>query len=647
MSKIEGESIYQYLNRMATEYPGLPYSFQAPFVAGRIDVRYVFWEDQMPFTLKERFAMELVDQMAIALDDSAGLQELRSMLHQRPIFLYLTVLNLRIKLYLSENRLDKDKLYSLGMRLATESDQEQEVKLGMLILGFFDNDLVRKILKILGLHSSLTLYALEASKNFVHNQNQFAFELAQHTSGYGKLAALHLLKPITPEQQRWVFEQGAINEIAPNLSVIICLEKADMIEFYRNLIITKETFPKLSYLLAYASEEGDIKDISQSLILVEKVVEVAKSYAKFFIDIAAIVMIMNRMRPYWERHGVDVEKQNGWTSNKENEIRNQLSEILKLPKWKNIVLQELSDPHHQTSLIVKVLKGLQLLPAFEDLLPLLLSRDLFDMDILEFLLLDHPSIYLDDAFDYLQRVLPEEVLGDVPHEMPEDGITGEHKPDIWLVYLLKAMRKERRNEEAFFIRCLTARFPDVRVEAIQALRVFKLEWSGNVLPALERAYEREPVKNIRKRILRLMGKETGKKEKEQRYVDVSEMKVTPSPWDIRLLKTKIAGTFFRDLLVVEDRMESGDLLYLVREPENPYDDKAILVTAEDGYVLGYVPRENNAFPASLMDAGEKLYAVLLSDDLGNGKPEIQIMLNRRPEKTGQVISFPNLRDSTR
>lgn len=85
----------------------------------------------------------------------------------------------------------------------------------------------------------------------------------------------------------------------------------------------------------------------------------------------------------------------------------------------------------------------------------------------------------------------------------------------------------------------------------------------------------------------------------------------------------------------------------MREPENPHDDKAILVTAEDGYVLGYIPKENNAFPASLMDAGEKLYAVLLSDDLGNGKPEIQIMLNRRPEKAGRVISFPHLRDSTR
>jgi hypothetical protein len=53
---------------------------------------------------------------------------------------------------------------------------------------------------------------------------------------------------------------------------------------------------------------------------------------------------------------------------------------------------------------------------------------------------------------------------------------------------------------------LTARFPDVRREAIQALRVFKSEWSVEVILALEQAYERGPVKNIRKRLLRLMGR---------------------------------------------------------------------------------------------------------------------------------------------
>jgi hypothetical protein len=78
----------------------------------------------------------------------------------------------------------------------------------------------------------------------------------------------------------------------------------------------------------------------------------------------------------------------------------------------------------------------------------------------------------------------------------------------------------------------------------------------------------------------------------------------------------------------------------MREPENKFDSKAILVTANDGYVLGYVPREDNAIPASLMDTGEKLYAILKSDNLEGRKPDIQIMISKRPEKAGTVIQFP-------
>ena len=54
------------------------------------------------------------------------------------------------------------------------------------------------------------------------------------------------------------------------MSAIMCLEKVDMVKYYQTLKITKDNFPKLSYLLAYAAEENDIKVFTQSLILVEK-----------------------------------------------------------------------------------------------------------------------------------------------------------------------------------------------------------------------------------------------------------------------------------------------------------------------------------------------------------------------------------------
>lgn len=150
------------------------------------------------------------------------------------------------------------------MKLTSQSIHE-EVKLGMIILVFFENNIARQILKTLGLHSTFTIYALEATKNFIC-YNQFVHELAPNTCSYGKIAALHRLEPI--------------------------------------------------------------------------------------------------------------------------------------------------------------------------------------------------------SFQYLNHVLPEEVLEENPNEIKDNEITYEYKPDMWVIYLLKALRRGKDYEEDLFIRCLTARFPDVLIEAI-------------------------------------------------------------------------------------------------------------------------------------------------------------------------------------
>lgn len=629
-------SIFQYIKRMAEEYPGLPYNFQDVETAGSRDTYYILWEDEMNATEKEKMAMDLMEFVSNCIGGANAYPKLRSMLEERPLFLYLSKLNSRIRLLIAEKLINETALYSFGLRLATESSFMEEVKLGMLLLGFFENDVTRKIMKKLGFHSSLTIYAVEASKNY-NDQNDFLFELLQNTRGYGKLAALTIFEPVLLKHQRWILEKGALNEITPNMSAIMCLEKVDMSRFYQNLVITETCFSEVSYLLANAAEENDIKRFSQSLMLVQKYIDAGNSYSKEFIDLAAIVTIKNSMAPCWYKHGVDVEKDNNWSSNKENEIRNKCIELLKQPRWKNVLLRELSQPSNPTSLILLVMRDIGLHPAFDTFVPLL-NKDNFDMDVLKFVLIDNYQKYLDEVLFYLSVILPEEIIFEGPKDIESKDVSADNKPDIWLLYLLKALRKEHRNEEKLFIRCLSNRLPDVRVEAIHALRVFQSAWSEDVLTSLEQSMKIEPVSKINKRIQRLLGK-SNEPEKEQRYVDTSDIIVRPSSWDICLLETTIAGTFYHDMIVMEGRIENGDVLYLIREPENKYDLNAILVSAEDGYVLGYIPKKDNTIPASMMDDGEKLYAVFNSDNLEEKEPKIKIMLSKPVEKAGKVIEL--------
>ena len=96
--------------------------------------------------------------------------------------------------------------------------------------------------------------------------------------------------------------------------------------------------------------------------------------------------------------------------------------------------------------------------------------------------------------------------------------------------------------------------------------------------------------------------------------------------DVLLLRCHIAGTSYVELEGVEERLSPGDRLVLKREPENLYDDLAILVLDGFGNKLGYVPRKHNTVIANLMDAGQRTYATIESKEWHGYWLEVQIRI---------------------
>jgi hypothetical protein len=93
-----------------------------------------------------------------------------------------------------------------------------------------------------------------------------------------------------------------------------------------------------------------------------------------------------------------------------------------------------------------------------------------------------------------------------------------------------------------------------------------------------------------------------------------------------LLRCWVAGSRYYTEAIFAERLFTGMPLRLVREPDNAYDPRAIAVCAESGAKLGYVPRAKNFGPASLMDAGFELRAVLA--DLGvDGWKQLEIIVS--------------------
>ena len=99
--------------------------------------------------------------------------------------------------------------------------------------------------------------------------------------------------------------------------------------------------------------------------------------------------------------------------------------------------------------------------------------------------------------------------------------------------------------------------------------------------------------------------------------DISMLSIIPEPKYERkvILECPVAGIGFHDINDIWDELYVGAKLALVREPKNKYDKNAVAVALADDYdendpenfdfdfILGYIPRNNNAAIAAMLDLG--------------------------------------------
>ena len=72
--------------------------------------------------------------------------------------------------------------------------------------------------------------------------------------------------------------------------------------------------------------------------------------------------------------------------------------------------------------------------------------------------------------------------------------------------------------------------------------------------------------------------------------DLGEL-IKPLQKEIFLFDTYIAGVTHLEDMTVLERIKTGDKVIFQREPDNRYDDKAIMVLNDQKEKLGYVPEK--------------------------------------------------------
>jgi hypothetical protein len=99
-----------------------------------------------------------------------------------------------------------------------------------------------------------------------------------------------------------------------------------------------------------------------------------------------------------------------------------------------------------------------------------------------------------------------------------------------------------------------------------------------------------------------------------------------SSWKI-LQISPIAGFQYYQGKALWPQLQEGQILKLIREINNPYDNRAVRIDWQ-GYQLGYIPRRDNTAISQLLDRKEEISALIVGLEKSNN-PWKRVMVEVR------------------
>ena len=167
--------------------------------------------------------------------------------------------------YISDHAedLNAGNIYRFAIHLMIESAEREEVKLGLTMTQLFDSsdEILRDIIRSLGLSDEFTLYALLNMLRW-DNANEEVFDLARHVHGWGRIHAVERLEPVTEEISEWLLTEGIRNDIMPEYSALTVFRKAGVDERLQEEKMDPVLFRAAGQVLSALLKEGPAEGIS-------------------------------------------------------------------------------------------------------------------------------------------------------------------------------------------------------------------------------------------------------------------------------------------------------------------------------------------------------------------------------------------------
>ena len=152
------------------------------------------------------------------------------------------------------------------------------VKLGLSVLSAFTVPFVEEVMTEFGVYDEFTYYAARVlPRTNWKNGNDELYHLAKNVHGWGRIHAVEYLRPDTPEIRDWLLYEGADNEVMPQYSADICLQKAGAEKRLDSALSARE-YEAIGKLIQIALESGPRPGITDEDRILPKFLDKGKEF---------------------------------------------------------------------------------------------------------------------------------------------------------------------------------------------------------------------------------------------------------------------------------------------------------------------------------------------------------------------------------
>lgn len=617
--------LYDILNDYIEKHGYKSFNKQNMSRSGEYEAKKIYLNEE--YNIKDRVmlsntAIDLVYKYFLK-EDEYSKESLELFINNYNIVDYYYEFIEKFKCMLSEGIISKDILYDYGVRFSKESNNSNEIKLGLTLLRLSGKEEAKEIFKVFSIHNSYIFFCVEGVKEY-SKYNTFIFEVCKISRGYGKLIAISKLEVLSDDIRFWLVEKGSDNNIIEEELANIIFEKLSIFWYLYNGKVNAKKFNLLSKIIGRLYRGNIYFKENYNYDLAYDYVNMFKKYGNKFIHLYALMGILVSVGEY-NKNSLLKGRNSYKEAIKETKIiLNDIEVIFSDSKWINIIKDELLKEKIKVDEILEVAFLLKQKLTFDDLYSIL-EKDNFNSMIYRYILFNSNKNSRRKIISFIDEVLKNTNVFDAKDITYSKEDKSDEDQCLYIV--IKEMRDLANEFINLNIKALGARYNPTKKEALKNLKENKDILSKENFEIIKCIADSEEDLQFARELMRFINYSL--ESKISKKIDIKDIEVQNHSKDNYLITLKVAGTEYLDIRKATKSLLLGDIVFLREEKKNPFDENAIMVISNNGYHIGYIPRKDNLILKNLLVEGKKLYGLIKEIDENYKEIVISVYISYR------------------